>query len=149
MPSVLLDRGLYLCLRREKMTIEEKALKFHGDGFNCAQSVLAAFHDYTGLDDKIALAICGGLGGGVRCGEICGALTGAVMVLGMRTPFCVGNDAEAKAKIAVMTKAFTKQFKEEFGCIRCLDLKMNRQPCDKMIAYCAKAAEEAIKNSKL
>lgn len=126
------------------MTIDEKALKLHGEGFNCAQSVLAACREYTGLDDKTALAICGGLGGGVRCGEICGAVTGAVMALGMSNPFDEGDNAEAKAKIAVMTKAFTNQFKQEFGCIRCLDLKKNCQPCDKLIAYCAKAAEEAI-----
>ena len=44
------------------MSIEEKAAQYHAQGFNCAQSVLAACGEYTGLDEKSALAIAGGLG---------------------------------------------------------------------------------------
>lgn len=130
------------------MTIEERAVKYHAEGYNCAQSVLAACSEYTGLDEETALAISGGLGGGVRCGEICGAVTGAVLAIGMCNPFTKGSDNEAKANIAVKTKAFTNEFKQDFGCIRCLDLKLAGHPCDEMIAYCAKAAEKVINNNK-
>ena len=50
--------------------IKEKALEYHAAGFNCAQSVLAACKEYTGLDDSAALAISAGFGGGLRSGEI-------------------------------------------------------------------------------
>ena len=130
------------------MSIEEKAAQYHAQGFNCAQSVLAACGEYTGLDEKSALAIAGGLGGGVRCGEICGAVTGAVMAIGLCQPFADGADNEAKVNIAVKTKAFTDQFKQQFGCIRCLDLKVSGRPCSELIACCAKAAEDVMKNEK-
>ena len=64
------------------MGAKEKALALHAQGFNCAQCVLSALGDYTGMDEKTALAISAGFGGGVRCGEICGAVSGAVMALG-------------------------------------------------------------------
>ena len=65
------------------MDIKEKAEKLHKSGFNCAQSVLGACGEYTGLDDNTALAVSAGFGGGVRSGEICGAISGAVMAIGM------------------------------------------------------------------
>lgn len=130
------------------MTVEEKAAQYHARGFNCAQSVLAACGEYTGLEEKPALAIAGGLGGGVRCGEICGAVIGAVMAIGLCQPFDDGADDEAKVNIAVKTRAFTDRFKQQFGCIRCLDLKVSGRPCAELIACCAKAAEEVIKNDK-
>lgn len=130
------------------MTVEEKAAQYHAQGFNCAQSVLAACGEYTGLAESAALAVAGGLGGGVRCGEICGAVTGAVMAIGLCQPFADGADNEAKVNIAVKTKAFTNQFKQQFGCIRCIDLKLSGRPCEELIACCAKAAEEVIKNRK-
>jgi C_GCAxxG_C_C family probable redox protein len=130
------------------MNIEEKAAQYHAQGFNCAQSVLAACGDYTGLDEKTALAASAALGGGVRCGEICGAVTGAAMALGMCFPYNEADDNDAKVNIAVKTKALTNKFKEEFGCIRCLDLKLNGHPCGELIKFCAKSVEEIITSSK-
>ena len=130
------------------MTIEEKAAQYHNRGFYCAQSVLAACGEYTGLNEEAALAVAGGLGGGVRCGEICGAVTGAVIAIGLCNPFTDGADNAAKVNIAVKTKAFTEQFKQQFGCIRCLDLKVSGRPCSELIGCCAKAAEAVIKENK-
>ena len=42
------------------------ANNYHDNGFNCAQSVFAAFGDITGIDEKTALKIAGGFGGGVK-----------------------------------------------------------------------------------
>ena len=85
------------------MGVKEEANRLHGEGFNCAQSVLAALRGHTGLDDATALAISGGFGGGVRCGEICGAVSGAVMAIGMANPYNDAGDQDAKAKIARLT----------------------------------------------
>ena len=128
------------------MSIAEKAIACHGKGFNCAQSVLAACEEYTKLDEKTALAVSGGFGGGVRCGEICGAVSGAVMAIGICKPFNERGDGQAKARIAAETVAITDKFKEEFGCLRCNDLKAAGKSCDRIIEYCAVAAEERIKD---
>ena len=54
------------------MSIQESAIAYHDNGFNCAQSVLAALQEETGLDESTAKRVAAGFGGGVRCGEICG-----------------------------------------------------------------------------
>ena len=80
------------------MGAKEKALALHSQGFNCAQAVLGALGDYTGLDEKTALALTAGFGGGVRCGEICGAASGAVMALGLHYPWNDPEDAAGRAR---------------------------------------------------
>ena len=94
------------------MDIKEKATKLHQSGFNCAQSVLNACGDYTGLDENTALAISAGFGGGVRSGEICGAISGAVMTIGL-TQVKDPADPKTKAKIAALTKELASQMAEE------------------------------------
>lgn len=127
------------------MDIREKAEKLHKSGFNCAQSVLGACGEYTGLDENTALAVSAGFGGGVRSGEICGAISGAVMAIGMaqqKDP----ADAETKAKIAAQTKELVKAFREKYGCVRCVELKQAGVSCGELIDYAAQLAEDTIKN---
>lgn len=130
------------------MNVREEALRLHSCGYNCAQSVLAAMGAYTGLDQKTALALSGGLGGGVRCGEICGAINGAVIALGLAFPYQDGKDAASRARIAKLSMALTRQFQEQFGYLRCADLKGARIPCDDLIAWSAEAAEKMILENK-
>lgn len=129
------------------MSVQEDALRLHARGFNCAQSVLAALGSYTGLEEETAIAVSGGFGGGVRCGEICGAASGAVMAIGLAFPFSNGEDGQAKARISKLTMAFNRDFIARFGCIRCQDLKRNGIPCDELIAWAAEHAEEIIKEN--
>ena len=49
----------------------ELADSYHKRGFNCCQSVLAAFSDLTGLSEKDCLAIGGGFGSGGGCSWCC------------------------------------------------------------------------------
>ena len=51
------------------MSIQESAIAYHDNGFNCAQSVLAALQEETGLDESTAKRVAAGFGGGVRCGH--------------------------------------------------------------------------------
>ena len=130
------------------MTISEKAVLLHGQGYNCAQAVLAACGEYTGMDEKTALAIAGGFGGGMRCGEMCGAVSGALMAVGLCCPYNDASDTEAKEKIATLAKALTRDFHDSFGCVRCLELKREGISCDELIAYGAVKAEKMIKDNK-
>ena len=130
------------------MSVQEESLRLHSCGFNCAQSVLAALGSYTGMDEKTALALSGGFGGGVRCGEICGAASGAVMALGLAFPYSDREDTASKTRIAKLTLAFNRDFAEKFGYMRCQDLKRNGVPCDELIAWAAGKAEEIILANK-
>ena len=130
------------------MGANEKATALHESGFNCAQSVLGALGVYTGLDEKTALSIAGGFGGGVSCGEICGAASGAVMALGLVNPYDNAGDAASRARVRKLSAEFNRKFRENFGCIRCIDLKRNGKPCPELISFAAELAETMIKENK-
>jgi len=106
----------------------KKADAFQKMNFNCAQSVLAAFGDLTGLDDETAKKIAGGLGGGMGgCrSEVCGALSGAILVLGMLTPHVTPVCQEEKDRVYAVSREFRSRFETRFGCTGCGAL-LNRE----------------------
>ncbi len=129
------------------MDREEKARMYHEQGFNCAQAVLAACGDVTGLDEKQALAVAGGFGSGLNCGEVCGALSGAVMAAGMIYPHNQPHDMAAKAQIKAVAKDMCGRFRDEYGCITCrelLEMVGDRSRCPEFIEYGAELATEII-----
>jgi C_GCAxxG_C_C family probable redox protein len=89
-------------------------------GFNCAQSVLAAFAAQLGLDESRALKLASPFGGGVsRRGEVCGAVTGALMVLGLAQ----GSDTPAgKEKAYLLGQDFLQRFETRHGALLCRKL---------------------------
>ena len=126
------------------MGVREEATKLHESGFNCAQSVLGSCNKNFNLDEKSALALSAGFGGGLRCGEICGAVSGGVMALGLAYPFNDAKDLTAKDKIAALAKAYTSAFQEKYGCLRCEELKGDKSKCPAYIEYAAELAETMI-----
>ena len=130
------------------MNVREEAIKQHANGFNCAQSVLMACREYTGMDEQTTLAVSAGFGGGLRCGEVCGAVSGGVMALGLTHPFVDPKDHEAKDRIATLAKNFAGAFRKEFGCLRCGELKGDKSNCPQYIEFAALLAESMIKNEK-
>lgn len=97
----------------------------HASGLNCAQSVLAAFTDITGLTEEQSIALCSGLGGGVRYGGVCGVVSAAVLVLGTVCPHTRENGAEGKRLSGEITKEYQRRFTERFGELDCRALKAN------------------------
>ena len=60
------------------MTHGELAQRYFREGYNCAQSVLLAFGDLTGLEEDMAAKLASSFGGGLgRMREVCGAVSGA------------------------------------------------------------------------
>ena len=113
------------------MSRQDTAKELHHQGLNCAQSVLLANADYTGLDRGIATKVSCGFGGGVRSGEICGCISGAVMALG-----CRGSQVET----ADLAREAVAAFREEHEFVRCADLQEKyggKTKCDDMIAFAA------------
>nr|WP_326183974.1 C-GCAxxG-C-C family protein [uncultured Oscillibacter sp.] len=104
----------------------EMANAYHKRGFNCCQSVLAAFSDLTGLSERASFDIGGGFGGGAGTGELCGAISGAVMTLGMLTPVDPADPVGSKKRSVALSRELQKRFSEKFGALRCQDLLKNK-----------------------
>ena len=89
-------------------------------GFNCAQAVLSAFAEETGISEESALRLASPFGGGIaRQGQVCGALTGALMVLGLH----IGNtDPSYKEETYFLSQEFMETFQKKHGSILCREL---------------------------
>ncbi len=97
----------------------EKARELFLAGYNCSQAVFAAFATEYGIDEKTALSISCGLGGGVgRMREVCGAVGGASLVFGLK----YGDD---KNVVYPKMQEFAQRFKAERESIVCRELLKN------------------------
>ena len=93
------------------------------EGYNCAQSVVFAFHDECGLGEDEALRISGGFGGGMgRKQEVCGAVAGGVMVLGLRHGRGTQEGRPVTEALYPMTREFMDGFAVRNGSYLCRDL---------------------------
>lgn len=109
-------------LKAEK---ERKAKEYFMQGYNCSQSVVAAWCGDIGLDLDTALRVSSCFGGGMgRLREVCGAFSGALMVLGMKYGNTAGKDAKAKGENYAMVQKYAARFKEEnnFDSIICREM---------------------------
>ncbi len=92
-------------------------------GYNCAQAVISAFCEETGISDDVALKIATGFGGGIaRSQETCGAVTGGVLVLGLRHGRGINEDSSATALTYQKTQEFMSRFTESNGSVICREL---------------------------
>jgi len=89
--------------------------------FNCAQTVFSLFAPELGMDEKTALKIASGFGGGMACAETCGAVTGSYMVIGLKHGHAV-SDPQKKANTKLMIQNFNKKFKNMHGSLICKEL---------------------------
>ena len=104
----------------------EKADAYHKKGFNCCQSVVAAFSDLLEMGEQEIMNLSSGFGGGAGTGEMCGAITGAIMTLNLMTPVDLEDPVGSKKRSVAQSKEFQKRFKERFGYLRCQDLLANK-----------------------
>ena len=92
----------------------ERAQAYFHKGYNCSQSVVAAFAADLGLTEETALKISCGFGGGVgRMREVCGAFTGLTAVIGMY--YTDPADPNDKSRIYGMIQQLAAQFRAESG----------------------------------
>lgn len=141
----------------------ERAVELFRSGFNCSQSVFAAFCDKIGMDEQTALRVSAGLGGGVgRMREVCGAVTGAAMLAGMVYGATEGADRAAKAKTYAAVQQIAAEFKRESPSIVCRELLglpkaegdptpaartdayYKKRPCVRLVEDAALAAEKIL-----
>ena len=92
-------------------------------GYNCAQSVVAAFADLYGLDRKQALLVSASFGAGMgRLRETCGTLSGIVMLAGLETGTAIGEDRAGKSANYAVVQDLVARFRAEHGSSICREL---------------------------
>jgi C_GCAxxG_C_C family probable redox protein len=135
-------------------------------GYNCSQSVFAAFCDETGMDLETALKLSSSFGGGMgRLREVCGAVSGMFMVVGMVYGYSDPEDTTAKTEHYELIQALAAKFREENGSIICRELLelpdgedspvpeerrldyYARRPCSELVEHAAKILDEYIQNN--
>ena len=105
------------------MTHGERAEQNFRRGYNCAQSVVLAFGDVTGLDEHTAAMLSSSFGGGMgRLREVCGAVSGALTVLGLVQGYADPDDPNAKKAHYHRVQEFARSFREKNGSIICREL---------------------------
>lgn len=101
----------------------EMAVVLFKEGYNCAQSVVAAFADQYGFTREQALKMSASFGGGIgRMRETCGAACGLFMLAGLETGAVEGADREGKARNYAVVQELAEEFKRRNGALKCADL---------------------------
>ncbi len=138
---------------------EERALAYFHQGYNCAQSVFAAFAEQMSVSEELSLRLSAGFGAGVgRMRGMCGAFSGLTMLAGFRHGNLTGNPAD-KEHIFTLVREQAAAFKAEFGTLTCRELLhldtdvqegarpnertqayYDARPCERCVAFCAKLA---------
>lgn len=149
--------------------IEQAVANFKA-GFNCSQSVVAAFADLYGFTREQALRMSASFGGGIgRMRMTCGAACGMFLLAGLETGATEGADRAGKSYNYKVVQALAEKFKKEHGTLVCAELlgltKKDQQaetpeasartaeyyakrPCPKMIESAARIFAEFLEEKQ-
>lgn len=136
----------------------ERATELFKSGYNCSQSVVAAFADLYGFTEEQAFRMSASFGGGIgRMRETCGAACGLFLLAGLETGATDGADREGKAANYALVQELAAEFKRRNGSLNCgelLGLKkkapISSLPEERTAHYyakrpCSKMVEEAAR----
>ena len=99
-------------------------------GYNCAQSVTAAFADLMGMEEAAAARLASPFGGGMgRMREVCGAVSGMLLVLGTLYGYDTPGDDDSKAALYSQVQQLAASFREETGALLCREI-LDNPPSD-------------------
>lgn len=107
----------------EKMSKQgDAAYAWFLKGYNCSQSVVAAFAPQLGLTEEMALRLSAGFGAGIgRMREVCGAFCGVVTVLSM--VYADPADPKDKSRMYALVQQAAEQYRtRNGGSIICREL---------------------------
>lgn len=99
----------------EKMSKQgDAAYAWFLKGYNCSQSVVAAFAPQLGLTEETALRLSAGFGAGIgRMREVCGAFCGVVTVLSM--VYADPTDPKDKSRMYALVQEAAEQYRSRNG----------------------------------
>ena len=143
------------------MNHSEKAMELFMEGYNCAQAVLLAFSDVTGLEDAQAAKLISSFGGGFGgLREVCGAVSGMFFVLSYLYGYDTPGDDVSKKRTYTDVQALAAKFREACGSIVCREILKNPptdpnpsprtaeyykvRPCARMVMVAGQLMDEFI-----
>jgi len=101
----------------------EEIKSYCDNGYNCAQSVLAAYSEDYGLKKELAFKLTQSLGVGVAFkGEVCGAVLSALIVYGLKFGSEELNNELAGEVVHKLSKEHIDEFEDIHESILCKDL---------------------------
>lgn len=144
----------------------ELAVSLFREGYNCSQSVVAAFADMYGFTREQALRMSASFGGGIgRMRQTCGAACGLFLVAGLETGCTEGSNREGKEANYKLVQQLAEEFKQRNGSIICAQLLgldksaptpatpeartaeyYKKRPCVKMVEEAARIWVEYLEN---
>lgn len=120
----------------------ERAHALFMQGYNCAQSVTAAFADMYGFSEEQALKMSASFGGGIgRMRLTCGAACGLFLLAGLETGVTDPNDREGKGNNYAVVRELSERFRQQNGSITCGELLGLTKPSAAATAEGAMPAE--------
>ncbi|MDR0661194.1 MAG: C-GCAxxG-C-C family protein [Prevotellaceae bacterium] len=125
----------------------EKVILLFKQGYNCAQSVFAAYADLFGRDSEMSFKLATPFGGGLAgmC-EVCGTVSAMCMVAGLAKGITEPGDKEGKKSCFELVHVLTDKFRQENGSIirkqliglePCVSVDFKRKLCVEQVRYCA------------
>ncbi len=92
-------------------------------GYNCSQSVVAAFADLYGFTEEQALRMSASFGGGIgRMRQTCGAACGLFMLAGLECGAVRGEDRAGKSHNYAVVQQLARAFEQQNGSLQCAEL---------------------------
>lgn len=101
----------------------QRAVELFKKGYNCSQSVCAAFADVYGYTEEQALKMSASFGGGIgRMRMTCGAACGMFVLAGLETGCVEGADKEGKESNYRVVQRLADEFVRRNGSLVCAEL---------------------------
>ena len=104
-------------------------MEYFSKGYNCAQSVVLAFADLTGLDEDTLLKLSSSFGGGMgRLREVCGCVSGMSIIAGILYGYSDPKAGAAKNEHYARIQELALAFDRDNGSIVCRTLLNTEAP---------------------
>lgn len=143
-----------------------RAVAYFMQGYNCSQSVVAAFADLYGFTEEQAFHMAASFGGGIgRMRLTCGAVCGMFMLAGLDDCAVEGSDRIGKSRNYAVVQSLAEKFRSLHGSITCSELLKLRagtpvssqaeqrtaeyyakRPCARMVESAARIFSEYIES---
>ena len=143
---------------------KEAARAYFLEGYNCAQSVVLAFHKELGIEKETAARLASSFGGGMgRLREVCSAVSGMLLTAGLLYGYSDPKDTTGKREQYERVQRLAHEFSDRNGSIVCRELLglghhadspapsartpeyYKKRPCADLVADAADIMERMIK----
>ena len=105
------------------MSRADRAEELFRQGYNCSQSVFAAFADAVGMTVEEAAGIASPFGAGFgKMREVCGAVSGMTLLAGYLRGYTDPADYEGKKELYHLIQDMCGEFEAKHGTIICREL---------------------------